>query len=684
MSHQTVQDLPKFSKINENDIKNNIEKSIIHCVRLREKLLKEHPLTWKKFISPMEEAEDSLNKNFSILGHLNSVKNTKDLRAIFNDCTKKISEYLAESQQDKRMLKAYEFILNNDKSLDRIQIKIIHDAICKFELSGVRLIGDNRLEFKKNAIKLSRLQNDFESNVLDSTYSWSYHTLNEEDLSGLSKNIKYQAHLKAFHQKKDGFILGLDDPTYLAIMQQSNNRLLREIFYRAYVTRASDNAKDKRFDNSNIIQEIVQLRRKQALLLGFKNYSEVSLLTKMAASSDEVLNFMNKLLKKIRPYAEEELKKLTTFSKGLDLNDSIKPWDVLYYSNKAKKEQYGFTNEDLRVYFPLERVMRGLFTIILSLYGITVKTIERWDRYEPRIELYEFYDTNKELRGTILVDLFAREDKTGGAWMNPYLNRYKRLDGSIQRPIAYVVCNFMPPRKGTPPLLTHSDVVTLFHEFGHALHHILTKCNYLSVSGINSVEWDAVEFPSQFMENFCWHQEVITLLSEHFETKKSIPLDLLQKLASSRYYQIGLSTLRQIELAIFDIQLYQTCEEDINAHEVISNIRKSTSLLAIPTFNRFENSFLHIFAGGYAAGYYSYKWSEVLSSDAFAEFEKQGNKDTGSILDKSLGKRFMNTILEKGGSAPAIKLFEEFKGRKPSIQSWLNEIRVNHKNKCVL
>ncbi len=659
-------DLPKFSQIDINNAKVEVENCITYCRDLKEQLLKQNDYTWDNFIYPLEEAEDQLSKTFGPLGHLNAVKNTAQLREVYQHCVEKVSEYSTQTAQDERMLRAYQYVLQHDKSLDQAQIKAINDAIRSFKLSGVDLKGDKRQEFEQVVTKLAKLQSDFENNVLDATMAWHYHTLDEDELKGLSDNVKEQARLKAQTEDKDGFVLGLDAPTYISVMQQADNRKLREIFYKAYVTRASDQAEDKSFDNVKIMQEIMRLRAKEARLLGFENYAEVSLATKMATSVDEVMHFMHDLLAKAKPHAQKELQELKAFAKTRGLDDELKPWDSVYYSDKMKKARYDFTSEELRPYFPLDHVMKGLFSVLLSLYGVIAKKCDVWDKYHPQTELYEFYDENKRLRGAILVDFFARAHKRDGAWMDECRTRYKRLDKSVQTPVAYVTCNFMPAKKGVDALLTHNDVLTLFHEFGHALQHILTQVEHLPVSGINGVEWDAVELPSQFMENFCWCEEGLQLLSQHVTTKESLPRELFQKLVASRQYQSGLAMLRQLEFALFDMQLHQSNVESLDIHQVIEDVRQSTALLEVPAFNRFENSFSHIFAGGYAAGYYSYKWAEVLSSDAFAEFE-QGE----SVLNKVIGHKFMQIILEKGGSAPAAELFEQFKGKKPSVDALL-------------
>ena len=666
MNNVTKLDLPIFSNLDINKIQAEVEASIDHCRKVKENLLHQKTFNWNSFIYPLEEAEDKLSKTFGPLAHLNAVNNTAQLRDVFQSCMEKISEHSTHNAQDRRLLAAYQCILKDDIKLDSAQIKAIKNSIRDFKLCGVHLDDDKRNQFEEIVIKLEKIKIDFENNVLDATMAWHYLTEDKKVLEGLTDSVMEQAKEKAKAQGKDGFSLGLDAPTYTSLIQQADNRQLREKFYHAYMTRASDQAENKSFNNTKIMKEIIQLKTKQAQLLGFKNYVEVSLVSKMATSVDEVINFLTDLYEKAKPHAQKELDKLKIFAVNNGAKEELKSWDISYYSEKMKKAEYGFTGEELRSYFPLKHVIKGFMKIIKSLYGVKANEIQFWDRYQPETNLYEFHDENNVLRGAIIVDLFARENKRDGAWMDECSRRYKRLDGSIQIPIAYVTCNFMPPKKGKDALLVHNDVLTLFHEFGHALHHILTQVDYLPISGINGIEWDAVELPSQFMENFCWCEEGLKILSQHIDTKEPLPVKLFKKLVASRHYQSGLAMLRQLEFALFDIHLHLANVESFDIHQIIKDLRKSKTLLDVPEYNRFENSFSHIFAGGYAAGYYSYKWAEVLSSDAFSVFESKS-----SVLDKCIGQKFMHEILEKGGSEPAARLFKAFRGQKPTVDALL-------------
>ncbi len=658
--------MPEFSKVDISKAKEAVDFRLKKCLDLKEVLLQENQFTWAQFIYPLEEADDRLSKTFGLIAHLNAVQNTQELRDIYQYCVEKVSEYSTQTAQDERLLKAYQYILKNDTSLDRAQIKAIHDVIRDFKLSGVELEGQKRKEFEVIATKLSILQSQFENNVLDATMAWHYVTADQNELLGLSEDMLEQAWLRAESVGEKGYFLGLDAPTYLAVMQQADNRALRQKMYHAYVTRASSLAENPIYDNAKIMQEIIELRYKEAKLLGFNNYAELSLKSKMASSVDKVMAFLEDLLQRAKHQAQKELQALQSFANKHGLSGKLQVWDVPYYSEKMKKTLYDFTAEELRPYFPLPYVIQGLFKIIESLYGVHAQEVKEWDRYHLQTALYVFYDQKKDIRGKILVDLFARDNKRDGAWMDDCRTRYKRQDQSVQVPVAYVTCNFMPPKNNEDALLTHNDVLTLFHEFGHALHHILTKVDYLPVSGINGVEWDAVELPSQFMENFCWSREGLSLIAKHVKTGESLPTALFKKLEASRQYQSALAMLRQLEFALFDMKLHQVQPDGLDIHGTLLSIRKETSLFEVPEYNRFENSFSHIFAGGYAAGYYSYKWAEVLSSDAFSVFES-----SAEIINPKIGQSFLQNILEMGGSRPAAELFEAFRGQQPTVDALL-------------
>ncbi|WP_018299055.1 M3 family metallopeptidase [Fangia hongkongensis] len=660
-------ELPIFSALDINKAEEEIKEIIAFCQKTKEALLTQKHYTWQNFVYPLEVAEDTLSKAFTPISHLNAVQNTPELRAVYQSTLELISAYNTESLQDERLLKAYKIVLESDETLDEVQKKALNDVIRDFKLSGVDLAQKERQKFKEMSIKLSQLQSQFENNVLDATMKWQYETTDENELSGLSNEVIYAAKEKAKTLgKNDSYVLGIDPPTYLAVLQQADNKALREKFYHAYNTRASELFDYPEYDNTALMSEILELREAQAKLLQMDSHAEVSIASKMASSVDEVEGFLLDLLHKTKAQAKNELAELQSFVKTLGVKDDLAPWDIAYYSEKLKKKAFDFTEDELRPFFPLSQVSQGLFDILRDIYGLEAKKEVSFDRYNEDIALYSFYDAKGKLRGKIITDLFARENKRGGAWMDEARVRYKHKDGSIQLPVAYVNCNFMPPQEGKEALLTHNDVLTLFHEFGHALHHVLTLVDYPSVSGINGVEWDAVELPSQFMENFCWCKEGLEKLSKHVETGKMLPQHLFDRLVASREFQSALAMVRQLEFAIFDIRLHKAHADNVNVHAILDEVRKETAVIMPPEYNRFENSFSHIFAGGYAAGYYSYKWAEVLSSDAFAMFE-----ESGELLNSDVGTEFLSHILEKGGSSSAAKLFHNLRGRDPEVNALL-------------
>lgn len=518
--------------------------------------------------------------------------------------------------------------------------------------------------------ELAQLTTKFENNVLDATMDWLYTTNDEKELKGLSQNTIESATNKAKQKNiSEKYALGIDIPTYLAVLQQADNRKLREKFYQAYCTRASKEADNKNFDNDDNIEKILKLRAEKSQILGFDNYAENSLFTKMAESPTQVLELLNNLLQKSLPQAKKELNELRRFAEDAGLVDALQPWDTAYYSEKLKKAKFDFTEEELREYFPLERVLEGLFKILNKIYNLEITENRNYTKYVAEQQTFDFFKDGEYI-GSIICDFFARDNKRGGAWMDGSRTAFIKLDGLAQKPVAYVNCNFMPPSKDGANL-THSDVVTLFHEFGHALHHILSRVTIASISGTNGVEWDAVELPSQFMENFCWCEEGLALISGSRDGK-ALSNKQIDKLVGTRHFQSALMMVRQLEFAIFDMNIhYKKLTTATEVQNELDSIRERVNLLKTPSYNRFQNGFSHIFAGGYAAGYYSYKWAEILSSDVFSRFENEG------ILSNKVGNDLLENIISKGSSRDAMDNFVAFMGRKPNEEALLRHSGIN-------
>ena len=550
----------------------------------------------------------------------------------------------------------------NYSKLSVIQKKIVNDELVGFKLGGIDLSTKKQNTFKEIKSTLSKLSAKFEENLLDSVNAFNLHITSKDILSGLPTNILKSAQLKANENKKKGWLFTLDFPTYIPLMQYADNRQLRQDMYYAYATKASE-LSNKKLDNTSHINEILKLKLQLANILGFDDYASMSLTTKMAKSSDQIIQFLNNLARKAKPFATKDMHDLEEIGARYNIN-KIEAWDIAYLSEKIKIEKFNFSDLDIKNYFPKPKVLNGLFNLVRRLYGITI-TRAKTDVWHKDVEFYEIHNQRHKLIGQFYLDLYARKNKRGGAWMDEAISKFN-FNGFESIPAAYLTCNFSSPSRGRPAYFTHDEVITLFHEFGHGLHHLLTDITHYSVAGIKSVEWDAVELPSQFMENFCWEWSVIKDMTEHIDTKKTMPKILFNKMIEAKNFQSGLQTLRQVEFALFDITLhssYKPASGKFLAH--LEKIRASIAIVKPPNWNRFPHSFSHIFAGGYAAGYYSYKWAEVLSADAYSLFEETG------IFSKKIGNKFKNEILGRGGSRPAIKSFEAFRGRKPKIDALL-------------
>lgn len=663
--------LPLFKNIEPSKIEPEISCLLTkHREKVVSLLSQPEPYTWDNIMLPLEDMNDELNKVWAPISHLHSVMESEALRQAYNQVLPLITEYHTELSQNENLFRAISYIANqpNFTKLEPAQQKIIQNEIRDFKLSGIHLSTDKKARMAVLQQQLSQLMTKFSENVLDATGAWTLHFDDAEQLEGLPPQALHLAMDNAKRRGVSGYVLTLDYPSYSTALRFLKNRDLRKKLYEAYATRASNRGPNAdQWDNAFIMDEILQVRHELANLVGFSNYAEYSLATKMAKTSDEVLQFLHELVAKSKPFAENEFKEVVKLAQSLDSISQIEIWDVAYYSEKLKEQQFHFSQEDLRPYFPIDKVLSGMFTLVNKLYGMSIHEQNNIEVWNNDVRFFAIYDDHNELRGGFYIDLYARPHKRDGAWMDECRMR-RHIDGKgIEYPVAFLTCNFMPPVGDQPALLTHDDVLTLFHEFGHSLHHMLTKVNFSAVAGINGVPWDAVEFPSQFMENYCWEKESLALFAFHYKTNAPLPNELYQKMIAAKHFQTGLQMLRQLEFAIFDFRLHLEYDpKKMNQIETILNeVRHTVSIIKLPDFNRFPNSFSHIFAGGYAAGYYSYKWAEVLSSDAYSKFEENG------IFDRDTGRAFLENILEIGGVREPMAAFISFRGRKPTIDALL-------------
>ena len=648
---------------------------------------KKHALifSWDNFVQPIEEMSDRLHRAWSPVSHMNSVVNSDALREAYNKCLPKLSDYSTELGQNEKLFQAYQSIANDASfsKLDLAQQQIINNALRDFHLSGVDLSADKKQRFKEIKQQLSKHKTQFEENILDATHAWHKQIEDEINLSGLPEFAIAMSKQAAEQKKLSGWVFTLDAPSYMAVMMYADDRNLRQEMYTAFVTRASDkgvsldDGKSKKqdpaqWDNSNIMQDILGLRHELATLLNFNNYAELSLATKMAETTNDVFDFLNKLVDKSKKVAEQEFEELEDFVTSKYGIEQIEAWDLMYYSEKLRQKKYAISQEELKPYFPEQRVIEGMFAVVNKIYGINIKEIDGIETWHEAVRVFEITDIENNIRGQFYLDLYTREKKRGGAWMDDCQGRIVHQNGNLQIPVAYLTCNLTPPIGDEPALFTHQEVITLFHEFGHGLHHMLTQVNYLSVSGINGVAWDAVELPSQFLENWCWEREALDLIAAHYKTNEPMPDELFKRMHAAKNFQSSMIMVRQLEFSLFDFKIhaeYQTTEfrnkKGIDIQGVLDSVRDQVAVIKPPSFNRFQHGFSHIFAGGYSAGYYSYKWAEVLSADAFEKFEENG------IFDRKTGLEFLHSVLEQGGSKEPIELFKAFRGREPQIKALL-------------
>lgn len=626
--------------------------------------------TWETLVLPLDQLSDELNQFWTPLNHLNSVASTTEIREAYQAGLPLLSDFYSDLGQNQQLCAAYHKLRDSDhfQQLDTAQQRVVELALRDFKLSGVDLSEQDKKTDKRITARLSELSTQFENNIIDATQAWYKHITNIEQLAGIPES-RLQA-MQAAAKTKDltGYVVTLDYPCYHDVITYADNEKLREEIYQAFSTRASEQGPNAgNFDNSAITNEILTLRQQRAKLLGFNHFAELSLVPKMAHDTQQVSTFLQELANKVKPHAEQDLQQLTEFAQSIDPKlKTLSAWDVAYYSEKLRQQQYAIAQQTIKQYFPAEHVLQGLFSILDKLFAIRFELVEQANLWHDDVKFYQIFNSDNQCIGGIYMDLYAREFKRQGAWMDDAVCRHRLADGQVQWPIAFLTCNFAAATTDTPALLTHNDVETLFHEMGHCLQHLLTDVDYLDVSGINNVAWDAVEFPSQFLESWVWQPECLQLLSQHYQTGESLPSEMIEKMIAAKNFQAGLFLIRQLEFGIFDFRLH--CIEQITDDVILKTlqqVREEIAVMQPPSYNRFACSFSHIFAGGYAAGYYSYLWAEVLARDAFSLFIKQG------LFDQTLGVKFKNTVLALGGSEPAENVFEKFMGRRPDANALL-------------
>ncbi|MEZ9775204.1 oligopeptidase A [Vibrio sp. 10N.261.54.A5] len=673
----TFTDLPPFSQIKPEHVKPAVEQVIEACRNKIEQVLEGNTSpSWDNLVAPIEEVDDRLSRIWSPVSHMNSVVNSDELREAYESCLPVLSEYGTWVGQHKGLFEAYKAIKASEafSALSRAQQKTITDALRDFELSGIGLPADEQHRYGEISKRQSELGSQFSNNVLDATMGWSKQITDVAELAGMPESALAAAQAAAESKEQEGYLLTLDIPSYLPVMTYCDNQELRKELYEAYVTRASDRGPNAgKWDNTEIITEQLKLRHEIARMLGFSTYSEKSLSTKMAETPDQVLGFLNDLAVKAKPQGEREVEELRQFAEKEFGVSELNLWDIAYYSEKQKQKLFEISDEELRPYFPESNVVSGLFEVLNRVFGMSVTERQGVDTWHESVRFFDIFDATGTLRGSFYLDLYAREHKRGGAWMDDCRGRRITESGELQTPVAYLTCNFNKPVGDKPALFTHDEVVTLFHEFGHGIHHMLTQVEAGAVAGINGVPWDAVELPSQFLENWCWEEEALSFISGHFETGEALPKEMLEKMLAAKNFQSAMFILRQLELGLFDFTLHTEYDPEVGARvlETLADVKSKVSVLPSLDWNRFSHSFGHIFAGGYSAGYYSYLWAEVLSADAFSAFEEEG------IFNTETGNRFLNNILEMGGSEEPMELFKRFRGREPQIDAMLRHAGIN-------
>lgn len=657
--------LPPFARIRPEHVEPGVRELLARGRARIEQLAALEKPTFATVIEPLEELQHQISRTWSPVSHLNAVLNSAALRAGYNACLPLLSAYQTDLAQSEPLYRAYRTIADEEgAALAPVQRQVIEHALRDFRLAGVGLPAQRKERFKTVMLELTQLQAKFEENVLDATNGWTYHVADLAELRGLNEMLIEQARRRAHEKRAEGWVLTLDQPTYVAVVTDAESATLRRSFYEAWTTRASNQGPNAgRWDNSAVMEDILRLRHEAARLLDFSNYAQYALSTRMAHSVEEVLQFLHELATCARAAARQEFAELEAFA-----GHALSAWDVGFYAERLQRTRYNVSQEELRPYFPLPRVLTGLFEMAERLFGARIQERQTAPVWHPDVRFFEIETAAGQPVGSFYLDAYARPNKRSGAWMDECVGR-KQLDSGSALPVAYLVCNFLPPGTSRPALLTHDDVLTLFHEFGHGLHHMLTRVDYPSIAGINGVAWDAVELPSQFLENYAWHPDVLQRISGHFQTGARLPPETQARLTATRSFHAGLQTMRQLEFALFDFRMHAEYSPDRGGRilEILNEVRREVAVVPVPEWNRFPNSFGHIFAGGYAAGYYSYKWAEVLAADAFSAFEENG------VFDRATAQRFLDAILTRGGSRDALEAFIEFRGRRPDVRALLKQ-----------
>ncbi|MDE9539511.1 oligopeptidase A [Xenorhabdus bovienii] len=669
--------LPKFAAIEPKHVVPAVKETLANYRQVIEKVLAGNvTFTWDNLCQPISEAKDHLSRVWSPVDHLNAVKNSPELREAYEQSLPLISEFETWMGQHEGLYQAYKALKESEafKALSQPQRKAIENTLRDFELSGIGLPKEKQKRYGEISARLSELGSQFGNNLLDATMGWTKLITDECDLEGMPDSAKAAAKAAAEAKGLEGWLLTLNGPSYLPVMTYADDSELRQEMYYAYTTRASEQGPNAgQWDNSAVMTEILALRHELALLLGFKNYAENSLATKMAKTPKQVLDFLSDLANRAHGQGKRELEELTDFAESHYWVDELEAWDLAYYSEKQKQHDFSISDEQLRPYFPEQRAIEGLFEVIRRIYAITAKERRDVETWHPDVRFFELYDEKQTLLGSFYLDLYAREHKRGGAWMNSYVGRMRHTSGELQTPVAYLTCNFNKPVGDQPALFTHNEVTTLFHEFGHGLHHMLTQVETLDVAGINGVPWDAVEMPSQFMENWCWEPEALAFISGHYETKEPLPKEMLDNMLAAKNYQAAMAILRQLEFGLFDFRLHVEYDPAKGAQilPTLQSVKKQVAVVPSPEWGRFPNTFSHIFNGGYAAGYYSYMWADVLAADAYSRFAEEG------IFNRTTGQSFLDNILTRGGSEDPMTLFVRFRGREPKLDAMLKSSGIS-------